>query len=484
MASAFENMMSGFQAGTNLRLQREEEDRRQRLNTLAQRAYGSSGADRSAAIGEAIGVDAGAGMSLDNKFADMDQRRNVTVSNAAKMLMNAPEQYRPALYAKMRGDLAQYIPNMPEQYDATVADAAKSIVSAYGGGGEANSVQSRFINDKGEMVALMRDGTTAIVGKADPSMQIIEGDGGFYGIDRRNLNAAPVRLGGGQVPAQSMPPTASNGANYTADDATVAGLEAEIGRPLTQEEMRQVATGTFNMRIPAGGSAPPPQAYAQAGGQLRPRDPVQDAIAKRAAEAQIEAQTAAEIERAKIYGRQSGEAQANAQFGSEEARKAAREASTKLPQLQNAVRGLGRIRTALEGVSSGGLGLVDSGPLDQFVARYTPAGRELEAAVGGIQNSVLALTRVPGVGSQSDLEARVAALQYPSLDNPPEVNARTLQNLEAFLQDLQIAYENVIASGNRQPAPADYQQPRAAPQQAPVAGPRRLKYNPQNGRIE
>lgn len=234
MASAFENMMSGFQAGTNLRLQREEEDRRQKLNTLAQRAYGASGADRSAAIGEAIGVDAGAGMAMDNKFADMDQRRNVTVSNAAKMLMNAPEQYRPALYAKMRGDLAQYIPNMPEQYDATVADAAKSIVAAYGGGGEANSVQSRFINDKGEMVALMRDGTTAIVGKADPSMQIIEGAGGFYGVDRRNLNAAPVQLGG-QPPA-AMPqaggldPVSDFPALASAYDAQVTSLRRSPDR--------------------------------------------------------------------------------------------------------------------------------------------------------------------------------------------------------------------------------------------------------------
>ncbi len=452
---------------------------RRRTRTLAQNYMGATQGDQNA-LAQVYGVDPDAGMQA--QTFGLQQRRaqrqeaDDDIIRAAKFYQQTKDP-RAWAYLHQKFSSDSRFPPMPATIESPEDQEgslqfANALISSMGGGGEGQNVQSRFINDRGEMVALMRDGSTRVVGKADPSMQIIEGEGGFYGVNRRNLNAAPVQIGGGaQAPAQPMP-TASNGANYTADDATVAGLEAEIGRPLTQEERRQVATGTFNMQIPVGGSAPPPQAYAQTGGQLRPRDPVQDAISKRMAEAQIEAQTGAEIERAKIYGRQSGEAQANAQFGSEEARKAAREASTKLPQLQNAVRGLGRIRTALEGVSSGGLGLVDSGPLDQFVTRYTPAGRELEAAVGGIQNSVLALTRVPGVGSQSDLEARVAALQYPSLDNPPEVNARTLQNLEAFLQDLQAAYENVIASGNRQPAPSDYQQPRPTPQQAPAAGPR------------
>jgi hypothetical protein len=113
----------------------------------------------------------------------------------------------------------------------------------------------------------------------------------------------------------------------------------------------------------------------------------------------------------------------------------------KVPQLQNAIRGLDRIETALGALNTPG---INTGPLDQYAVRAMPSGQELEAAVGGIQNAFLALTRVPGIGSQSDLEARIAALQYPSLDKAPEVNARTMQNLRAFAQDLAKAYQSAI----------------------------------------
>lgn len=109
----------------------------------------------------------------------------------------------------------------------------------------------------------------------------------------------------------------------------------------------------------------------------------------------------------------------------------------KVPQLNNVTRGLDRIDKAIAALDGA---LVDTGPIDQFVVGKLPSGQELEAAVGGIQNSMLALTRVPGMGSQSDLEAKIAALQYPSLDKPPEVNRKTLENLRAFVQDLQSSF--------------------------------------------
>jgi hypothetical protein len=109
-------------------------------------------------------------------------------------------------------------------------------------------------------------------------------------------------------------------------------------------------------------------------------------------------------------------------------------------QVANLTRGLERIRGAL-----GGLGgrLVDTGPLDQYVQKYTPEGQELEAAVGSIRPSLMALTRVPGVGAQSDLEARLEGLRFPSLGFAPDVNQATTQQLEAFVSDLMKAYQNV-----------------------------------------
>lgn len=94
----------------------------------------------------------------------------------------------------------------------------------------------------------------------------------------------------------------------------------------------------------------------------------------------------------------------------------------------------------------------DTGPIDQHIQRFTERGQTLESDVGAIQNSMLALTRVPGVGSQSDLESRVAALKYPQLGLHPSVNARRVEDLQAFVKDLETAYNNVI-SGAVQPPP-------------------------------
>ena len=120
-------------------------------------------------------------------------------------------------------------------------------------------------------------------------------------------------------------------------------------------------------------------------------------------------------------------------------------------QLKIAVRGFDRIDSALKGLAGR---FVDTGPMDAMVQKFTPAGQELDAAVGAIQNSVLALTRVPGVGSQSDLEARVAALQYPSLDKSPEVNRRTMQQLREFMRDLAEAYKVAVTNGDAKPSNA------------------------------
>ena len=474
--TAFQNFLAGHQYGTSVKQQREAAQREQQFNQLASQAYSATGQQRQQLVGQAVGVDAARGMQLDEGLSGVEDRRNRTLLNAAKLLTSAPEPYRNSVYQQIRGGLSQYIPNMPEQYDDTVAQAAKSIVDAYSGAQTGTAVQSRFIDDQGNVVALMRDGSTQIVGKADPSMQILEGEGGFYGVNRRNLQAAPVQLGGGQPQQAPAPSQAieSSGRPVALDPSLPDNVRAQIAANpdafAALPEMGAVELPPVNSQGSSAQFAPQPQSA-----QIRPRDPVQDAIARKQAEAQIEMQTAAEIERAKMFGREAGGAQAAAQFGSDEARKAAREAQTKIPQLQNVARGIGRIEAALKSLEGGALGgLADTGPVDQFVTRYTPQGRELESAVGGIQNSMLALTRVPGVGAQSDLEARVANLQYPSLDNPPEVNARTLENLRQFVADLEAAYQNVIQSGQAAPT----QQP------SPPSAPRRLRFNPATGKLE
>lgn len=123
----------------------------------------------------------------------------------------------------------------------------------------------------------------------------------------------------------------------------------------------------------------------------------------------------------------------------------------KIAQINNVDRGVARIDSAIKALDGR---VVDTGPIDQYLVGATPAGKELKAAVGQIQESLLALTRVPGVGAQSDLEATIAALKFPSIDMPPEVNRRTLANLKAFVADLKSALKGPQSQGGT-PNPAN-----------------------------
>lgn len=127
--------------------------------------------------------------------------------------------------------------------------------------------------------------------------------------------------------------------------------------------------------------------------------------------------------------------------------KAMSDARVKLPRVDAAIRRIDRVGKALESFARGPLSRVaDTGPLDKMVIYGTKAGQELRAATASLMPELQALTRVPGIGAQSDLEARLAQLALPSLDMDPETNARTYEELKAFMADLDAAYKN-LASG-------------------------------------
>jgi hypothetical protein len=115
------------------------------------------------------------------------------------------------------------------------------------------------------------------------------------------------------------------------------------------------------------------------------------------------------------------------------------DAQAKEPRLEAAARRLDRVADASERLGEGG-GPVE-GRLRNLVG--TPAAQELEAANAQLINELTALTRVPGVGSQSDLEQRLAQLALPSATQHPEVRYRSIKELRAFIQDLDAAVRRV-----------------------------------------
>lgn len=134
-------------------------------------------------------------------------------------------------------------------------------------------------------------------------------------------------------------------------------------------------------------------------------------------------------------------------------------------QLPSLLRRIERVSKASEALSLG-FG-VNGGPLDQYALKVSEPGIELDAAVGQLRSMLMPFVRVPGVGSQSDLEARLDGLQYPDASQPPAVRKRNIDELNAFVADLSRAYTTIIKGGN---APAQQSQERT--------------YNPKTGKIE
>jgi hypothetical protein len=128
------------------------------------------------------------------------------------------------------------------------------------------------------------------------------------------MRAAPVQLGGGQpapqmqnqmpAPSQAME---SSGRQVAIDPSLPPNVRAQIA---ANPDAFAALPEQAEVVLPPVERQSFPQ---QPAGQLRARDPVQDAIARKQAEAQIEMQTAADIERAKVVGRGAGEADVSRQ---------------------------------------------------------------------------------------------------------------------------------------------------------------------------
>ncbi|WP_435013017.1 D-Ala-D-Ala carboxypeptidase family metallohydrolase [Xanthomonas arboricola] len=117
----------------------------------------------------------------------------------AGLLVKAPEQARAGIYQRMLPDLQRFGVEAPAAYDSTTAplidQTANALYQAYGAGAQ-GQVQSTYVDAQGNRVAILRNGSTQILGQDAPKVQIIDTGDGFYGVNKGNLSAAPVSTGG------------------------------------------------------------------------------------------------------------------------------------------------------------------------------------------------------------------------------------------------------------------------------------------------
>lgn len=152
----------------------------------------------------------------------------------------------PAVWRGLRQSLAEAgFPNeMPweiasDEDRAGSVKFATAIAQQYGGGaGDANTVQSRFVGEDGQIYALMRDSTVKPLGiKADPRTQLRDQPGIAPGIvDLRTGTVAPLAGGVQPAPAAPQPPQRpSDGDPFAGLQASIPGLRI-TSRTRTPEE--------------------------------------------------------------------------------------------------------------------------------------------------------------------------------------------------------------------------------------------------------
>jgi hypothetical protein len=309
---------------------------------------------------------------------------------------------------------------IPDEFDAAsvmpIVDQVLAVAENAPSMGIGGNVQSTYIDGNGNRVAILRDGSQRVLGPNNASIRVMEQEGALpYGVvTSGGRPGAVVDIGGGQATMQGAT------GQYTIDPS----LPPEVQQQIRAAEAAGQQVPSNMVLPPRSGPVPIPTAAQRAYGTEAGRNQAQnDNFANTAEQDRIlkEQQARIDAERARAVEQAKSEQE---RISNERAKSA---------QLNNVDRGLTRIDQAMKALSGR---FVDTGPIDGRIIGPTPQGQELEAAVGAIQNDMLALTRVPGIGSQSDLEAKIANLKYPSIYNAPEVNARNVEQLKAFMKDL------------------------------------------------
>lgn len=422
MAQAYDQF-SPLQSIAYVQQQGEMGRQRGQQNQLAQLAGQSYGANtpeqRQSLLTSMAVIDPAAAQSQQQQFQSDEDRQRKLVYGAATYLKGALDTNNPAAIAgawrSVRpglinagiGTEADYAQDWQPEYEQMLHQV---LAASNAGGSGAAGVQSTYINRAGQRVAIMRDGSQQVLGEADARTQLRDQEGVAPSIiNLRTGEASPLQAAGAtpQAPAPagvyidpSLPPEVQAGIRQ----AEAAGVE------YTGQTPNSALTATR----PDSSQMITPYQQAQLNAQYRDDE--------RADQAMSEARQ--ERERAASTRNQA------AQLKAQQAQQAI---NTRQAQLADVRRGVERVRSALGALDSSAIG---TGPAAQYAQQFLPAGQELETAVNAMNNSLLALTRVPGIGAQSDLEARIAGMRFPQLGRDEGVNRRTLQDLESFINDL------------------------------------------------
>lgn len=532
MADYQQNFLNALQGGMQIGQQIKGIQDQRQLNQLASQAYGTPRDQRQSLLGQLATISPQAAAAQRKQWSADDEMDQEELVNMARFIKAAPPEQQAAAYTSILPKLRErgmQAPDWSPETQQTILQTVDALVSAYGGGQGGDGLKSLREGADGFYYAIQGDQLVNTGVKVPPRNKILEGEGGYFGVDERTLRGAPVTLGGASNVANPI-----TGTNFGIKETNdyVQSILSKAGNidPNATPEQQAEALLPFLIQQESGGD---PNAVSPKGARgltqvmpatgqdpgfgvqpLRDNTPQENVrfgrdyltamlrrypgrvdlalaaynagpgVADRFASPTAQAgpqqlrpapktQAQSEIDRRIEIARSMGatpDQLRNIALGSA-APDAAKQATAaevkeatarrmKRPQLLNLERGLGNIEEALADIEA--LPVISTGPATGRIISQTPQGQKLDTAVGAIQESLLSLTRVPGIGAQSDLEARIANLKYPQTGNYAQNNEMLLNNLRAIVRDIGDAYRSmeadddaIIQSRSRQPQRVD-----------------------------
>lgn len=228
------NLLGGFGAGFSMGQgvvdrSRQMQDHN-RLASLASQAYTTPADQQSSLLGQMAQVSPQFAQGHQDRFQQQGDRKEQRLADAAKYLLSAFER---GDQAAIQGAYRTVLPEfqqlaegrqLPETVDDSILPMLHQVIAAAGGGSGGQGVQSTYVDDQGQRVAIMRDGSTRVLGGNDAgaTQQTItingpDGRPAQYTFNRRTGNYEPATLGGGGVPQQQGQPQMQQ-VQYATDD--------------------------------------------------------------------------------------------------------------------------------------------------------------------------------------------------------------------------------------------------------------------------
>jgi hypothetical protein len=307
--------------------------RENRFRKAAADAFASAPDARGDAVQRAVAADTANSLALDKQLTANDENIASKAAGAAKYVLNALETGKPeaaeGAYQAVRPFLARIgaaqgkVP--PPNWDPSMTPMLHQVIAAAQGGAAAGAVQSTYVDDTGQRVAIMRDGSQKVIGgNLNPGKTVnteINGRPATVVFDPVTKTSRLMYVDGAGGPVPDQPAASAGPVAFTNPN----GVPVQIDPSLPPEVQAQIRAGEGAPPVAPPVAAPVAPAGVAALGLTPAEKAAQEAEAKARIALQYDPRVAAATEGAKLdtqLSRSGAQAEADAAktYATEEAK--------------------------------------------------------------------------------------------------------------------------------------------------------------------